>query len=195
MQDRIRDYDIVIAGAGPAGTSAAIHLALRGARVLLVEQKKFPRAKLCGEFISPECLKHFEQLGVRAQMLSAGGECLTQTAFYSRAGRSVNVPSYWFDNHHGALGLSRAEMDHKLLKRARAVGVDVCEETQVSGLMREEQRIRGVLLRSQGVVTQVTARVVIDATGRTRALARYLNKGITGQPNEGEKREQNGRRK
>ena len=45
------DYDVIIAGAGPAGSSAAIHLATSGLKVLLVEQKKFPRAKLCGEFI------------------------------------------------------------------------------------------------------------------------------------------------
>lgn len=46
-------FDVAIAGAGPAGSSAAIHLAIAGARVLLVEEKKFPRQKLCGEFISP----------------------------------------------------------------------------------------------------------------------------------------------
>ena len=57
-------FDVIIAGAGPAGSSAAIHLARQGVRVLLIEQKKFPRAKLCGEFISPECQKHFENLGV-----------------------------------------------------------------------------------------------------------------------------------
>ena len=107
-------------------------------------------------------------------MMAAGGECLTQTVFYSRAGRSVQVPSEWFDSQNAALGLSRAEMDHKLLERARTVGVDVLEETQVSGLMSEGQRVRGVLLRSQDVVTEATAPVVIDATGRTRALARRL---------------------
>jgi flavin-dependent dehydrogenase len=52
-------FDVAIAGAGPAGAGAAIRLALQGASVLLVEEKKFPRAKLCGEFISPECLTHF----------------------------------------------------------------------------------------------------------------------------------------
>src|SRR6266699_7244502 len=96
MQDRIRDYDIVIAGAGPAGTSAAIHLALRGARVLLVEEKKFPRAKLCGEFISPECLTHFKRLGVMEEMSAAGGTALSETVFYSRHGKSLTVPSEWF---------------------------------------------------------------------------------------------------
>ena len=112
-------YDVAIAGAGPAGTSAAIHLATQGARVLLVEQKRFPRAKLCGEFISPECLQHFERLRVADQMISAGAATLTQTVFYSRKGRSVNVPSEWFGANGRALGLSRAEMDQKLLERAK----------------------------------------------------------------------------
>src|SRR2546423_12016694 len=65
-------YDVVIVGGGPAGASAAIHLASMGARVMIAEQKKFPRAKLCGEFISPECLEHFARLGVEERMLAAG---------------------------------------------------------------------------------------------------------------------------
>src|SRR5690242_2033724 len=110
-------YDVAIAGGGPAGTSAAIHLALGGARVLLAEQQKFPRAKLCGEFISPECLEHFELLGVMPEMIKAGGAELTETVFYSRSGKHVNVPSAWFGkgDARGALGLSRAEMDARLL--------------------------------------------------------------------------------
>src|SRR5215475_12250063 len=95
-------YDVIIAGGGPAGTSAAIHLANSGARVLLAEQKKFPREKLCGEFISPECLPHFDQLGVRERMLAAVPAKLSETVFYSRLGNSVSVPSSWF----GASGLA-----------------------------------------------------------------------------------------
>jgi flavin-dependent dehydrogenase len=62
------DFDAIIVGGGPAGSSAAIHLAARGAHVLLAERERFPRAKLCGEFISPECLGHFERLGVLGGM-------------------------------------------------------------------------------------------------------------------------------
>jgi flavin-dependent dehydrogenase len=169
------NYDALVVGGGPAGTSAAIHLGLRGARVLLAEQKKFPRAKLCGEFISPECLDHFARLGVSDCMLTAGGAALTQTVFYSRRGRSVSVPSEWFGSDGScALGLSRAEMDARLLARARAVGVEVLEETQAVGLLIESGSVRGVQLRTNGEVSDYLAGVTIDATGRTRSLARRL---------------------
>jgi menaquinone-9 beta-reductase len=169
------DYDVIIAGAGPAGSSAAIHLAANGARVLLVEQKKFPRPKLCGEFISPECLKHFARLGIPDKMLQAGGEIVTQTVFYSRSGRHVKVPSSWFDNQHAALGLSRAEMDHRLLERARAAGVNVLEETHASALLNGGKRIAGLQLKSDGKAFETTASIVIDATGRARSLSHRLH--------------------
>jgi flavin-dependent dehydrogenase len=177
MNQSSNNSDAVIVGGGPAGTSAAIHLVAGGARVLLAEQKKFPRAKLCGEFISPECLEHFERLGVANEMLAAGGCELTETLFYSRSGRSVNVPSEWFGGlGTSALGLSRAEMDARLLKRARAAGVEVLEETQATGLLLEGKRVRGVSLKTVGRVLEINALVAIDATGRTRALARRLER-------------------
>src|SRR2546425_11478369 len=89
----LSNYDVIIAGGGPAGSSAAIHLAKRGARVLLAEQKKFPRAKLCGEFISPECALHFGRLGVVDRIFSARPARLSETVFYSRRGTSLTVPS------------------------------------------------------------------------------------------------------
>src|SRR5918999_3908035 len=100
------NYDVIIAGGGPAGASAAIHLARGGVRVLLIEQKKFPRAKLCGEFISPECQTHFEKLGVAGAMISSGPALLDETVFYSSKGHHVAVPSKWFGVGRPAYGLS-----------------------------------------------------------------------------------------
>ncbi|HYE15056.1 MAG TPA: FAD-dependent monooxygenase, partial [Pyrinomonadaceae bacterium] len=89
-------YDVVIVGGGPAGASAGVRLASAGARVLLAEQRRFPRPKLCGEFISPECLAHFARLGVAESMAEARGAEVFETVFYTRTGRRASVPSAWF---------------------------------------------------------------------------------------------------
>ncbi len=182
-------YDVIVVGGGPAGTSASVHLALRGARVALVEREQFPRAKLCGEFISPECLAHFARLGVLEEMRAAGAAGVGETVFYARSGRRVSVPSAWFGGDAAtsggeacALGLSRAEMDHRLMLRARAVGVDVWEETQVTGLLLadEGRRVDGVRVERRGVAAELRARVTVDATGRARALARRVEGAAKG---------------
>ncbi|HEX8632690.1 MAG TPA: NAD(P)/FAD-dependent oxidoreductase [Pyrinomonadaceae bacterium] len=180
-----KDYDVVVVGGGPAGTSASIHLATRGARVALVERERFPRAKLCGEFISPECLAHFARLGVLDEMKRAGGARVGETVFFARSGRRVGVPSAWFDTEGegeaGALGLSRAEMDQRLMLRARAAGVEVLEEAQVAGLLfaDEGRRVGGVRVERRGAERELRAAVTIDATGRARALARRVEGAAT----------------
>lgn len=175
MMSSAEPFDVAIAGAGPAGTSAAIRLALNGARVLLLEEKKFPRAKLCGEFISPECISHFQQLGVMDQMLSAGASSLRETVFYSTRGHKVAVPSEWFTAGATALGLSRSEMDQRLLERARAVGVMVLEGAHAAGVILENDFVRGVKVKTSTGANEYRARLTIDATGRTRALARHFD--------------------
>lgn len=170
-------YDIAVVGAGPAGSSAAIRLALAGKRVVLIEKEKFPRHKLCGEFISPECLTHFDELGVLDAMRDGGGVEIAKTVFYASSGRRVEVPSEWFGSaHKQALGLSRAEMDLRLLMRARDVGVDVLEETSAIDLLRENGFVLGVKTREREIFAQVT----LDATGRMRFLARRTdaNNGV-----------------
>ena len=170
------DYDVIIAGGGPAGSSAAIHLAMHGACVLLAEQKKFPRPKLCGEFISPECTTHFEKLGVAAQMRAAAPAGLTETVFYSRGGKNVRVPSKWFGSGGLALGLSRAEMDERLLRRAAEVGVTVLEDAPATALIWENERVVGVTVKRAGAEENYLASLTLDATGRSRVLARMAER-------------------
>ncbi|HKN83141.1 MAG TPA: NAD(P)/FAD-dependent oxidoreductase, partial [Pyrinomonadaceae bacterium] len=169
-------FDVIIAGAGPAGSSAAIHLARNGLHVLLVEQKRFPRAKLCGEFISPECQRHFESLGVADAMISAGPSAITETVFYSARGHHVTVPSSWFGGP-AALGLSRAAMDNVLLRRARECGVSVLEGAAISEPIIDGDNVLGLKLKLDASEQEYRAPLTVDATGRARILTRKLHLG------------------
>lgn len=167
---------IVIAGAGPAGSSLAIRLARAGYEVTLIEREKFPRHKLCGEFISPECLAHFEEMGVLDEMLASGGDQITETRFFSRSGKRVAVPSEWFGGPF-ALSVSRAAMDHIMLERARAAGVEILEETSAVGLRVEKKRITAVIVRdAAGHASEISADIFIGATGRARVLQKLAAK-------------------
>lgn len=168
------DYDVIIAGAGPAGSSAAIHLAEGGLRVLLVDQKKFPRPKLCGEFISPECQDHFEKLGVARAIVCSEPASIRETVFYSARGHQVTVPSGWF-GPRVALGLSRAVMDDVLLRRAAEVGVTVVENASVVGPRSNADLVSGLKIKFGSEEREYEAPLTIDATGRARILARKVN--------------------
>ena len=170
----MNDYDVIIAGAGPAGTSAAIHLASNDFKVLLLEQKKFPREKLCGEFISPECADHFRRLGVEVEMRASNPAEINETTFYSRYGKRIAVPSQWFGSGAAAMGLSRAQMDQNLLLRARQVGVDVLDGVVVNNPIEVEESVLGVRAKVDEEEQEYRAHVTIDATGRARSLARRV---------------------
>ncbi len=142
---------------------------------MLVEKKRFPRQKLCGEFISPECLTHFDELGILDE-LSIDAADIERTVFYARNGRSLAVPSEWFADGSHALGLSRAQMDYRLLERARMVGAEGLEDTQAVGVIFENEKVVGVRLKREGETTEIRARIVIDATGRSRMLMREVDK-------------------
>ena len=171
------NFDVIVAGGGPAGASAAIHLARGGLRVLLLEQKKFPRAKLCGEFISPECWNHFERLGVDAAMKSAGPALLEETVFYSSKGHHVTVPSTWFGGR-SAFGLSRAVMDEVLLRRAQSDGVTVLEGASIVEPIFDGETVKGVRVKVDNHHEEYRAPLTLDSTGRARILSRHIDRKL-----------------
>ena len=144
----------------------------------MIERETFPRQKLCGEFISPECLRHFADLGVLEEILSAGGEPITKTVFYELGGKSIGIPSKWFGaSAANALSLSRAAMDFHLLEKARKTGAEILEETQIVGLLVENGEVRGVKIRTKdGQTKEILADFTVDATGRAKVLTKFAER-------------------
>jgi flavin-dependent dehydrogenase len=179
VQSKIQNLKskILIVGAGPSGVSVAIRLARQDFDVTLIERVKFPRQKLCGEFISPECLRHFRDLGVLSEMQASGGDRILETVFYAPDGKSVGISSKWFGGTEDALSLSRAAMDFCLLEKAREVGVEVLEETQAVGISLENNEVYGVKIKSKnGETSEIFADLTIDATGRAGVLSKLVER-------------------
>ena len=112
-----------VIGAGPAGTSAALSAQREGAQVSIYEKSKFPRHKVCGEFLSPEVSALLTGLGVWE-------ECERQhPAVLNRIFLSLGKRSKTWRLPHAARGLSRFQMDRILLERAIGQGAELYRES------------------------------------------------------------------
>ena len=166
------DFDAVIVGAGPAGSSAAILLARAGWSVALVEKQRFPRRKVCGECIAASNLPLLDALGVGTAFTSAAGPELRHVALM-RGKRSVlaDLPPAPTHGYRWGRALARETLDTLLLEQARIAGATVLQPWSV-------QAVRGgagtwqVELRdvdSEQAQT-INALVAIDAHGSWEAL-------------------------
>ena len=170
-------YDTAIVGGGPAGCSAAIALARRGARVVLVESKSYPHHKVCGEFLSPECQPILQALGVLPKLKSLNAVPISVACISAPDGTA------WETHFAGpALGISRSALDAALAEQARACGVEVCEATtatDVCGSLAEGFQLE---TRSTTGRAQIRARTVIAAHGKRSSLDRALRRRFLDHP-------------
>jgi flavin-dependent dehydrogenase len=162
-------WDALVVGAGPAGSAAAAVLASRGARVLLVEKDRFPRDKVCGEFLAAEALPSLDRLGARDALETLGPERIREGSLHLASGAAVP-----FRLPEPATGISRPALDSLLAGRAVAAGAQARFETRVRAI--EGGPESGFRVRLAGEEEETRARVVIGAWGRWDALDRDLDR-------------------
>lgn len=120
-------YDLLIVGGGPAGLAAAIFAASEGFEVALLERRRFPIDKPCGEGLMPRGVRLVEAMGARIER-SHPFEGI-------RYIDGQNVAEARFRNGYG-LGVRRTELSRALVARARELGVEVREETRVEAVIQ-----------------------------------------------------------
>jgi menaquinone-9 beta-reductase len=161
------DSDALIIGAGPAGASAAIRLAMAGWRVTLIEQNSYPRHKVCGECISAGSWAMLDELGVGAELQHLAGPDLRQVGWMS-ADRTLvaQMPACPGGPYRYGRALGRDCLDMVLVERARSLGVTVLQPAkllEVSGTAGEFE------CRYEMRSTQITGTRQTAATGTLRA--------------------------
>src|SRR5438309_353441 len=177
MSGRVQSAEVVVVGAGPAGSAAALLLARRGRDVLLVDQARFPRDKPCGEYLNPAAVGVLRRLGLEEALQAAGARAVSGVLLTSPAGRMVRVS---YPAAGGALpwGLSvpRMALDAALLRAAQAAGVRVREGFRVDDLLRSGERVGGVVGRGENGAATLRARLVVAAGRRCGRLLRSVHR-------------------
>ena len=205
--------DAVVVGAGPAGAATAILLAEQGLSVVLIDRARFPRDKVCGEYLSPEGGRILDRLGALGAIEARGVRPLRGMRILAPDG-TLLVGDYptggpWYGYRPYALAVRRRVLDAALVERAREVGVRVRERVRVVDLLREGRRVAGVVAEPAEPGARATAaermpaRLVVAADGRASVVAQRLGlrrphpwlrrlalvadvEGATGDPERGE---------
>jgi flavin-dependent dehydrogenase len=165
-------FDVIVCGAGPAGSVAATLLARGGARVLMVDRAAFPRHKLCGDTINPGTLAIFRRLNLAAtfepRALRVDGMVVTGE-------RGVAVRGAYPSGLYG-LAVVRRELDAALAEAAVAAGVRFEDRVLVKRALVDgdgsSPRVHGIVMAGRdGREVRVPAPIVIAADGRRSRLA------------------------
>jgi geranylgeranyl reductase family protein len=149
--------DVLVIGAGPAGSACAQWLARGGQEVLLVDQHDFPRDKVCGDGLIPDTHAALRRLGVYEEVAALALPA-RHVRFVGPRGGHIDIP--------GSLSvLPRKVLDHVLVRAAQRAGARLCTPLRFEQPLIEDGRVVGARVQAAGVAREIRARWVVLATG------------------------------
>lgn len=168
---------MAIVGGGPAGSALAALLARAGRRPVLLERDRFPRQKLCGEFLSMETQALLNRIGCLDSVRALGPSAIAGARFFAPSGRKFEI-----DLGAEAWGLGRLALDEALFRHAERSGALVFEGASVT---RMDESATGVLLEIEKTFPdgsrgkhRLRADLVVAAYGRRSGLDRPLGRAF-----------------
>jgi geranylgeranyl reductase family protein len=167
-------HDVVVVGAGPSGAACAHWLADAGHDVVVVEKKRFPREKTCGDGLTPRAVKQLEDMGLAAQLqLHHRFVGLRSIAF----GRTLELE--WPDTpgfpRHGYV-VTRHDLDDLVAQRAVKAGAVLVDGCEATAPLLERGIVRGAVVtdRPAGRTRELRSRFVVVADGANSRFGRSL---------------------
>ena len=168
--------DVLVVGGGPSGASCAYWLAEAGYDVLLVEKKRFPREKTCGDGLTPRSVKQLEDMGL-GDKLAADGHRFTglrSIAF----GRTLELewPEHPDFPNYGYV-VTRHDLDEMVADRAVKAGATLWQESEAIAPVVDGGLVRGASIKRKAEgdrVDEVRARYVVVADGANSRFGRSL---------------------
>jgi FADH2-dependent halogenase len=171
-----RQHDVVIVGGGPAGAASALYLLQAGVRPLILEKERFPRYHI-GESLTGEAGLSLRELGLEPTMKTARYPVKYGVNVYGPSGKHAFwVPVKKRDENNQLQSTTtwqvrRSSFDQMLLDAAVARGAELLPCRAIAPLV-ENDRVNGVRIRTpQGATEDLTAEVVVDASGQSTFLA------------------------
>ena len=168
------EADVIVVGAGPAGSTTAYYLAQAGIDVLLLEKSRFPREKVCGDGLTPRGVRALIAMGVSVS--EQDGWVRNKGLRVIGAGRRLEMAWPELSSYPGyGLVRPRTDFDEILARRAEQAGAKLVEGLTVTGPVLDERtgRITGVTARPEGAGDEraYSARVIVAADGNSSRLS------------------------
>lgn len=172
--DLTHTYDVLVVGGGPAGAAAAYALATKGHDVLVVERKRLPRDKTCGDALTPRAVHALHQMGLAPQLSPFHRYTGLRMLAHGRQ-VALTWPAHRIFPDHGYV-IKRHTLDKLVLDHAAAAGATVRDGTEAVSPIIERGFVRGAMLRdAEGDATpSVRARYVVVADGANSRFGRSL---------------------
>jgi geranylgeranyl reductase family protein len=166
--------DVLVVGAGPAGSAVAATLASGGHSVVVVDRGSTPGGKPCGELLTPRALVALERSGIEPARL-AGFHAVTHVRFTAgSASSAARWPSHEEHPDHGLVA-PRERLDALLAEHAVAAGAVVLDEHEATAPIVERGFVRGArVVRADGTTTEVRAAFTVVADGANSRFGRAL---------------------
>ena len=172
-----RRCDVLVVGGGPSGSACAYWLASAGHDVVLLERKRYPREKTCGDGLTPRSVRQLEQMGLTEELAVAGHryEGLRSHGF----GRTLELtwPSHPELPGYGYV-ITRKDLDALVAERAAKAGVAVWERAEATAPIIEGGLLRGAVVTRKdapdAAPVEVRARYVVVADGANSRFGRAL---------------------